>query len=154
MTCDSAVRNTWLLGDSLAGRTFGLWRVIAQAERPADSTSKLRGTWWLCRCQCGTERILPRNYLINGSVKSCGCKVQNRKQADKSTAEGAPKPRRTKNVPKGLALNFEELAKTTTCACCGAIFERTSGNWAYKLSIGGHTKWYCTWRCLQRARKK
>ena len=28
---------------------------------------------WLCRCACGTEKVLPSHGLCNGSTRSCGC---------------------------------------------------------------------------------
>lgn len=28
---------------------------------------------WLCRCDCGEERLVPLNRLTQGLVKSCGC---------------------------------------------------------------------------------
>lgn len=29
---------------------------------------------WLCRCDCGKERVVYLSYLRNGMAKSCGCK--------------------------------------------------------------------------------
>lgn len=31
--------------------------------------------FWKCRCDCGEERILRPILLINGRIKSCGCKI-------------------------------------------------------------------------------
>lgn len=28
---------------------------------------------WLCKCECGAEKRVASNYLLNGSVNSCGC---------------------------------------------------------------------------------
>jgi len=28
---------------------------------------------WLCRCECGTTRLVKHNTLINGHSRSCGC---------------------------------------------------------------------------------
>jgi hypothetical protein len=30
-------------------------------------------SWWNCKCSCGTEKVIMRNSLIRGLVKSCGC---------------------------------------------------------------------------------
>jgi hypothetical protein len=51
---------------SLAGRHFGRLRVLALVStRPT--------TRWLCRCECGNERIVRRGDLMDGSTQSCGC---------------------------------------------------------------------------------
>lgn len=31
------------------------------------------GSTWLCRCDCGTEKIVAANNLSSGHVQSCGC---------------------------------------------------------------------------------
>lgn len=35
-------------------------------------------TMWLCRCDCGTERVVIGSMLRNGHSKSCGCGLVNR----------------------------------------------------------------------------
>jgi len=30
-------------------------------------------SYWLCRCNCGTEKIIQRSNLLVGNAKSCGC---------------------------------------------------------------------------------
>lgn len=32
-----------------------------------------RGNLWRCECECGGEKIVPANYLLNHHTKSCGC---------------------------------------------------------------------------------
>lgn len=63
----------------ITGSRFGSWTVIARAENNA-----LGHTRWLGRCDCGTERIIPRTNLTRGKTRSCGCK-----QAEAVTRHGA-----------------------------------------------------------------
>lgn len=49
----------------MIGRTFGRWTVIAWGGLNYDK--------WLCRCECGTERIVDRHLLNRGMSRSCGC---------------------------------------------------------------------------------
>ncbi len=51
----------------LAGQTFGRWAVLSFA-----GTANQR-CQWLCRCACGTERVVNANYLQRGTSTSCGC---------------------------------------------------------------------------------
>jgi hypothetical protein len=54
---------------NLTGKRFGRWKVLAlHPER--DRTS---GVLWLCRCDCGIERVVSRHALRTGDSKSCGC---------------------------------------------------------------------------------
>lgn len=60
----------------IEGQTFGRWTVLSYAG--SDDGAK-----WLCRCECGTTRIVPATNLFQGS-KSCGC-IQ--KERAKETAK-------------------------------------------------------------------
>ena len=52
----------------ITGQYFGEWYVIKR------SGSDKRGqATWLCRCSCGTERIVVGSTLRNGTSTSCGC---------------------------------------------------------------------------------
>lgn len=58
----------------LTGQRFGRLVVIGEAT-PSDPTpggtqSRMR---WLCRCDCGVERVVLRASLTSGNTKSCGC---------------------------------------------------------------------------------
>lgn len=51
----------------MTGMRFGRWLVISRSE-------SRRGTaHWLCRCDCGTERIVDGSGLRRGASNSCGC---------------------------------------------------------------------------------
>ena len=43
------------------------------SRAPKDNSIKARDARWLCRCDCGTERIVSAHSLRNGSSQSCGC---------------------------------------------------------------------------------
>lgn len=51
----------------LTGQKFGRLKVIKRVE------NKGRQTMWLCKCDCGNEKIVRGSHLINGYIKSCGC---------------------------------------------------------------------------------
>lgn len=52
----------------MMGLQFGRLTVVARAEN-----SKAGGAQWLCRCECGVEKVQTRKNLIKGRVLSCGC---------------------------------------------------------------------------------
>lgn len=53
---------------NLVGKPFGRWMVIGRAVGPST-----RNSWWLCRCECGTERPVISSTLLRGESRSCGC---------------------------------------------------------------------------------
>jgi hypothetical protein len=59
----------------MLGEVFGRLTVIAAAE------SKCSHKRWLCRCECGNERIVWQLSLRRGHTKSCGCYASDSKRA-------------------------------------------------------------------------
>jgi hypothetical protein len=49
---------------TLAGQVFGRWTVISRIEG-------LRPCKWLCRCECGTEKLVRQDLLVEGKSTSC-----------------------------------------------------------------------------------
>lgn len=56
----------------LTGRRFGRWTVIKFAKKSACASNK-NILWWLCHCECGTDKIVRGHSLRTGTSKSCGC---------------------------------------------------------------------------------
>ena len=50
------------------GDRFGRWVILGYAGK-----AKSRASRYLCRCDCGTERIVTVTLLNNGSSRSCSC---------------------------------------------------------------------------------
>ena len=64
-----------MIKNDLVGKRFGRLLVIAQGE-------SLNGhTRWLCKCDCGRERLVHGSSLKSGNTTSCGCyKTENAKR--------------------------------------------------------------------------
>jgi len=56
---------------NMIGQHFGRWLVIDRSERPEGY--RHRGSWMLCRCDCGIVRPVKSNSLRMGRSQSCGC---------------------------------------------------------------------------------
>lgn len=48
----------------LTGQKFGRLTVISRAEKPEGSHST--SAFWLCRCECGNEKVISANVLRQG----------------------------------------------------------------------------------------
>lgn len=58
--------------EDLTGTQFGEWTVLSRAPlAKKDQNGGLNG--WLCRCICGTERVVRTRLLTSGASRSCGC---------------------------------------------------------------------------------
>lgn len=55
----------------MAGQRFGRWVVIRDGFIQYSGGQRQPG--WLCRCDCGTERVVSGYSLTSGDSKSCGC---------------------------------------------------------------------------------
>ena len=53
------------------GRKVGRWLVLHRVKDNPERRD--RRVWWLCRCECGVEKLIPANVLNDGRSKSCGC---------------------------------------------------------------------------------
>lgn len=59
--------------------------LIKRVPTPKDKTRK--GTWWLCRCDCGNSKVAHAADLANGDTKSCGCLKRRKPIYDKNEVE-------------------------------------------------------------------
>ena len=57
---------------NLIGEKYGMLTVIGQA--PSTTKGQRR---WVCRCDCGTVKIVMGSNLRRGTTVSCGCKHRN-----------------------------------------------------------------------------
>lgn len=60
----------------LTGQKFGRLTVLKRVENKGTSI------YWLCKCDCGNEKIIRGDSLKQGLTNSCGC-LQKRKGKDK-----------------------------------------------------------------------
>lgn len=55
----------------MTGQRFGKWTVLGMTTR--TSTDGHKRTACLCRCDCGTERVVYAQSLRSGKSMNCGC---------------------------------------------------------------------------------
>lgn len=51
----------------LTGNTYGRLTVVSRAENYKGRVA------WLCRCECGGQKVVTSNKLRVGDTRSCGC---------------------------------------------------------------------------------
>lgn len=99
----------------LTGQQFGRLTVISRAEKPKNATST--SAFWLCRCECGNEKIISGNVLRQGKAKSCGC--LNLEQRDTSSLVGKKFGRLTvlKRAPRPEGVKGNDAYWLCQCDC-------------------------------------
>lgn len=106
----------------LAGSVFSRLTVIK--EMPGKKNKRM----WLCRCNCGAERILSTNTLNMGNTRSCGCILK------EMVGKNAPNYKKTKSDEERIKGRYmiggknaenwrkEVFAKDEyTCKSCGQV---------------------------------
>ena len=59
----------------LTGCKIGRWTVVKRVESKKLKSGEVM-IQWLCKCECGTERVVAANPLNAARSLSCGCRVR------------------------------------------------------------------------------
>lgn len=86
------INNSLVRRKNLIGRRFGRYLVIKEAEGAYRHVA-----YWLCKCDCGNERVVRAGNLLRGNTLSCGC-FRDDKNRIRMTKHGATT--RTKKSPE------------------------------------------------------
>jgi hypothetical protein len=68
-SCGCSLKEKWSKKADLTGHRFGMLEVLHETDRK----DKCGNLYWLCRCDCGTEKEILGSSLRNGHTLSCGC---------------------------------------------------------------------------------
>ena len=63
----------------MIGRVFGRLRVLSRAKTPPGRANT--EAYWLCRCECGNEKVIKSGSLNRGATRSCGCRGLDRNES-------------------------------------------------------------------------
>lgn len=106
----------------LTGKKFGKLIVIKRSY-PNSKTNHSR---WLCKCECGNEKIINQTSLVTGNTKSCGCLRFGKSRLHKGVASFRELLRKYKQTARQRGhifdLTEEQFAELTqqNCYYCGA----------------------------------
>lgn len=138
-------------GDALvvdmSGQRFGRLTVIKRV--PLEHTlPNGQKTGWLCRCDCGKEKIATRKELMSGSLLSCGCLLSEtaRKKVNEDnvlghydgTAVSAIQPDRPPN-------------KNNKSGVKGVYWNKSENRWIAKIGLRGKTITIGRYKSLEEA---
>lgn len=111
----------------LTGQRFGRLTVIRYDHAEHD------GAHWLCKCDCGTEKVLAGYSLRSGRTRSCGCLANEMRAARAEHIRHGRKPKKEpvkvkktksektparKTYPARTAAEFFRFSKAHGCSVC------------------------------------
>ena len=108
----------------LTGQRFGRWTVLKYDENKKGGTA-----YWICKCDCGTERSVCGSSLRNGASTSCGCfKIENsRKNNGKFIDEIGNRYGKLTVIAYDEELSIKKHRAQWVCQCdCGNIITTSS----------------------------
>lgn len=152
---------------NLTGQRFGKLLVLDCYEQRIMPNGSVR-TFWKCLCDCGNEKFISRNHLLNGT-KSCGClhkeaglrQIKNiiGQRFGRLVVIGLPKSEKRNGQYRSLWLckcdcgntawvnvSSLKLGHTTSCGC--AFIERVS-NITRSHSLAYKTPLYQIWKGIK-----
>lgn len=146
----------------LNGDTFGRLTVIKEVEPHERKDKKGTRRFFLCQCECGKEKVICLDRLINGNTKSCGClrkELSAEKRRKNLVGQNFGLLTVVKRVGKGRNGLSEWLCKcecgntkiavtsdltngkTKSCGCINSIGETKCKNFLGKLGIEYKTQY-------------
>lgn len=149
------------------GKTYGRWEVIKFDHWRTEPLGK-RVPYWLCKCNCGTERAVNIRNLHKGKSVSCGCYNREvvthgshhfRKPVGESSKRQLFCAYRTgaKNRNLLFEITFEEFGDLTSSDChyCGIPpkqinkIKKLNGNYIYNgIDRADSSKGYVKDNCV------
>ena len=117
------------------GERYG--RLLVTSHAGKDARNK---HLWLCKCDCGNEKVVVSDNLSSGKSKSCGCLLreflkrkgnqyglyEDRQEAMLKVQYSHLKRRHTKNNMVGVVIDYEKFKKLSKSKCkyCGTEYSK------------------------------
>ncbi|MGV8905919.1 MAG: hypothetical protein ACOH15_04915 [Acetobacterium sp.] len=111
---------------NILGKKYGRLTVIGFAKN-----DNYQNAQWLCRCDCGTEKIINGANLRRGAIQSCGCLKLEQNAAD---MQG----RRTNDLVEGTALgkiSSSTLNSNNVSGCKGVSWNTKTSKWFANITF-------------------
>ena len=105
----------------LSGKVFGRLTEIGY-----DRTSQ-GASYWKCVCECGNEVVVRGKHLKKGSIKSCGCLLQDSAFYNPYYFEGT-------NI---AIIKSKALSSANTSGIKGVFFDKAKGKWVGNICCQG-----------------
>lgn len=96
----------------LSGQKFNRMLILSYQGK-----NNIGQSLWLCRCDCGNEKVVLAHHLKSGNIKSCGCLLLSENRANSAMRHGGTKT---------LEYNSYHAAKKR----CNPVYAEKYPDWA------------------------
>ena len=114
---------------SIVGKKYGTLTIIERLGKDAKHQAN-----YVCKCDCGKEKIYRGNYLLSGIIKSCGCKRRNNTSENGQTVAWFAYRKNAKKRNLAFDLTKERFIKLIEQSCFYCGKKNTNKTYAYKRS--------------------
>lgn len=117
----------------MTGRRFGRLVVLKRF-----GSSPNGGARWLCKCDCGNEKVVDGVRLRDGETSSCGCL---RAELARERFNNDPQIRKNRGQQErlftddGLPYSTVKKSKRNHTGVIGVSLDHTTGKWCARLMI-------------------
>ena len=117
--CTQCLHGGYLVRDNLAGKTFGQLTVVSLDK---ERTLNKKGTYWICKCECGATTSVLSSHLKDGLTKTCGDLKRHQSGSNNPNWKGG---RTSKLLCERTCKDYNDWRDACyakcyyTCQCCG-----------------------------------
>lgn len=108
----------------LGGQRFGRLSVIERAENAREGKPQ-----WVCRCTCGSAKVVRAAALRSGAIRSCGCLSREIKESRRGARNPLYSPVPTYGGAHDRVRRERGPASALACVGCG----KQAQEWSYDL---------------------
>src|SRR3990167_2614215 len=119
-------------GKSIVGCRFGKWLVLDK-----DIVKIKRDLFYVCRCDCGLEKLVSKKSLARGSSKSCRgcCKTGRYNDSDNILSANKPHWKTLQFIKKDLEPIYEKHVIKNEIGCWGWKTSLSQGYGAFRCGV-------------------
>lgn len=131
--------------EKIENKTFGYLKVLEDLGK----SNKNRNKMYKCKCQCGKIIELPRNSIITGNTKSCGCM-----HLESSINNFAPRIAKDMKYNTNIAvISSNTPYKCNSSGFRGVTFDKSRNKWAVYLQIHNKRKYLGRYKTFEEAKQ-
>jgi len=123
--------------NDLTDKRFGKLLVIKRAPLKGKYANGAHNGW-LCRCDCGTERVFLAKTLTGGTAKSCGCEI-GIQSAERIQPDGLNVLGRYQGTVVSAINPDRKSNKNNTSGVKGVYWSNREQRWIAKIGLKGKT---------------
>jgi hypothetical protein len=114
----------------LTGKKYNMLTVIGLSEIRTNFKGR-KDAYWLCKCNCGNEKVIIAKSITTGGAKSCGCLFEKQK---KDLREKNLKDSFINNTKVELIMKTDSNKNNKSSGVRGVYYAKHCSRWYSKFT--------------------